>query len=111
MFWGVGGGGWIQGAKVEASETEAGAQFGRSGSISRSRAIVGALAEGTGGIFVGAAYVFERHGAGSWIQVHKIQAGDKEANDFFGGSVSLDGDRVIVGASSEDNGGANAGAA
>jgi len=41
----------------------------------------------------------------------KIAASDAEADDYFGASVSIDGDYAIVGAYQEDAGGADAGAA
>ncbi|MCI0489554.1 MAG: HYR domain-containing protein [Blastocatellia bacterium] len=44
-------------------------------------------------------------------EVRKIQASDRQANDNFGISVSISGDTAIVGASSEDTGGLNTGAA
>ena len=43
-------------------------------------------------------------------QQAKIQASDKEGNDYFGYSVSIDGDTVAVGAYQEDSTGTNAGA-
>ena len=97
--------------KLTASDKEAGDRFGFSVSISGDRAIVGALFEDTGGINAGAAYIFERDGSGNWNEVAKVQASDKEAGDFFGISVSISGDRAIVGADREDTGGFFAGAA
>ena len=97
-------------AKIQASDKQAFDEFGRSVSISGDRAIVGAFAESTGGFFAGAAYIFERTGGG-WSQVAKIQASDQQAYDFFGGSVSISGDRAIVGATEEDTGGPSVGAA
>ena len=44
-------------------------------------------------------------------EVVKILASDKAAFDQFGRSVSISGDRAIVGASFEDTGGSQAGAA
>ena len=74
--------------------------------------IFGASREDTGATDAGAAYIFTRSGT-SWSQQAKIQASDKEANDYFGSSVSIssDGNTAIVGAHGEDTGGADAGAA
>ncbi len=104
------GGVWSEVAKIQASDKEALDQFGISVSISGDRAIIGANQEGTGGSKDGAAYIFERSG-GVWSEVAKIQASDKEAGDRFGISVSISGDRAVVGARGEDTGGDNAGAA
>jgi hypothetical protein len=46
-----------------------------------------------------------------FIEVDKIQASDKAKDDYFGISVSISGDRAIVGAFGQDTGGSNAGAA
>ena len=74
--------------------------------------IFGASREDTGATDAGAAYIFTRSGT-SWSEQAKIQASDKEANDYFGSSVSIssDGLTAIVGAGGEDTGGADAGAA
>jgi hypothetical protein len=49
--------------------------------------------------------------AAAFAETAKIQASDKEASDFFGYSVSIEGDYAIVGAYGEDTGGSLAGAA
>ena len=74
--------------------------------------IFGASREDTGATNAGSAYIFTRSGT-SWSEQAKIQASDKEANDYFGSSVSIssDGLTAIVGAGGEDTGGADAGAA
>jgi len=46
-----------------------------------------------------------------WSQQSKLMASDKQAEDFFGFSVSISGDYAIVGAFLEDAGGTDAGAA
>ena len=50
-------------------------------------------------------------GADSWGEVKKLTASDAEAFDQFGGSVAVSGDTAVVGATSEDAGGNQAGAA
>ncbi len=50
----------------------------------------------------GAALVFEKVAA-SWTQVAKLKASDASTGDWFGRSVSLAGDYVLVGASGEDD--------
>ncbi|WP_119564746.1 FG-GAP repeat protein, partial [Vibrio cholerae] len=101
---------WIQQAKLMASDAEANDIFGRSVSISGDTAVVGAIYEDTGGSNAGAAYIFTRNGT-SWTQKAKLMASDAEANDYFGYSVSISGDTAVVGASREDTGGSDAGAA
>ena len=101
---------WVQEAKLQASDAEASDRFGYSVAISGDYAIVGASGEDTGGVNVGAAYIFKRTGT-SWVQEAKIQASDREVADFFGTSVSISGDYVIVGADGVNIGAISVGAA
>lgn len=61
----------------------------------------------------GAAYVFKKNagGANNWGQIKKLVASDRGLNDFFGRTVAIDGDYIVVGAEDEDQGGNDAGAA
>jgi hypothetical protein len=105
---------WTQQQKIQASDKQVGDFFGASVSISSdgNTAIVGAMYEDTGDFDAGAAYIFTRSGT-TWTQQQKIQASDKQKNDSFGASVSIssDGNTAIVGASKEDTGYFDAGAA
>jgi len=101
---------WTQQAKIVASDAQADDQFGWRVAISGETVVVGAYYEDTGGADAGAAYIFTRSGT-TWTQQAKIQASDAQAEDYFGTSVAISGDTVVVGATGEDAGGANAGAA
>ena len=61
----------------------------------------------------GSAYVFTRATAGDltsgWTQVAKLTASDGAAHDYFGYSVSIDGDTVVIGAYMDDDKGSRAG--
>ncbi|RED45658.1 T9SS type A sorting domain-containing protein [Seonamhaeicola aphaedonensis] len=46
----------------------------------------------------GAAYIYERDTNGSWVFVQKIVAPDRAEGDYFGNSVSVNGNYVIIGA-------------
>ena len=84
-------------------------EFGNSISISGSYVIIGARTESHSG-GSGAAYVFKNDGNGNWLQNSRIDAGsDSENNSFFGNSVSIDGDNIIIGAygESDDASGSN----
>jgi len=59
----------------------------------------------------GSAYAFERQGDGSWLEVDKLTASDGSDGDEFGFSVSLSGDRALVGALFDDDLGSNSGSA
>ena len=96
-------------AKLTAgSDGAAGDLFGYSVSISGDTAVVGAWADDGN---KGSAYVFVRSGA-TWSKEAKLTADDRATDDSFGGSVSISGDTVVVGAGGDDiNGKTNAGSA
>ncbi len=51
--------------------------------------------------WAGAAYVFVRNGT-TWYQQAYLKASNAEADDYFGTSVAISGDTIVVGASTED---------
>ena len=101
---------WTQQQKIVASDLQASDQFGLAVSISDDTIVVGAQNEDTGGADAGAVYIFTRSGT-TWTQQQKIQASDAEASDYFGTSVAISGDTVVVGAHFEDTGSSSAGSA
>ncbi|MCH7639915.1 MAG: T9SS type A sorting domain-containing protein [Bacteroidetes bacterium] len=106
-----GDGSWLEVAKLTASDGASGEVFGWSVSLSGERALVGASGDDGVGFSVGSAYVFERQGDGSWLEVAKLRASDGDEADEFGISVSLSGDRALVGADRDDDLGSNSGSA
>jgi hypothetical protein len=99
---------WTQEQKLVAVDRAMGDQFGRSVAISGDHVAVGAANEDentTGGNTLadaGSAYVFHLIG-GTWTQLQKLVAADREAGDLFGVSVGLHNDRLVVGAPNEDH--------
>ena len=96
--------------RIAANDIASGDQFGFSVAIDGNRMVIGAPGEDDEGDGAGAAYTFVLSGT-NWVQEEKLTASDGQANDAFGSSVALDGERLIVGAWQEDERGANAGAA
>ena len=94
-------------AKIQASDAEAGDQFGISVAVSNTRIVVGAYLEDTGATDAGSAYIFDIDGN----QLAKIQASDAQAGDYFGWSVAVSDTRIVVGAYNEDTTASNAGSA
>lgn len=96
---------WTEKTKLLASDIEADDNFGYLTSISNDglTCIVSALSEDTGGASTGAVYIYENLN-GTWIEVQKIQASDKESGDNFGRSIDISGDglTIAVGAIFED---------
>ena len=96
------GSAWVQTAKLIASDGATNDQFGISVALSGDRAIVGAWQDAAPLGNSGSAYVFEKSGS-SWVQTAKITASDGGHSDHFGESVSLSGDRAVIGAFHADN--------
>ena len=99
IFTRSGNGLWSE-QKITASDAAESIGFGRSVSISGDTAIVGA--GGTDDV-LSSAYIFTRsNDDGLWREETKLTASDAAANNSFGGSVSISGNTVIIGASSDD---------
>jgi hypothetical protein len=89
---------WTQQAKLTASDGAANDYFGYSVSVSGDTVVVGAYWDAVdANVNQGSAYVFVRTGT-TWSQQAKLTASDGAANDYFGYSVSVSGDAVVVGA-------------
>jgi hypothetical protein len=85
-------------------------EFGKAVSIDGDLAIVGATQDSEIAMTAGAAYVYART-AGVWAFEAKLTASDAAAGDLYGNSVSISGQRAIVGSWRDDEGGDHAGAA
>jgi len=97
-------GGWAdmtQTAKLTASDGAATDLFGASMAISGDTIVVGAYADDIGSNGdQGSAYVFVKPGGGwaDMTQTAKLTASDGAAFDYFGWSVAISGDTIVVGA-------------
>lgn len=93
-------GAWIQTAKLFGDELTEETWFGSSVSISNGFAVVGASNENMG---TGAAYIFHYNGS-SWQRYGKLQKDGELAigGDYFADSVSLDGNRLVIGVPGEN---------
>ena len=99
---------WSQQAKLTANDGAAGDHFGISVAISGDSVVVGARFDDDGGTDSGSAYLFTRSGT-SWSQQDKLTAGDAAVDDYFGSSVAISGDSVVIGAHLNDDDGINSG--
>lgn len=80
----------------EFTAEDAGTRFGRSVCLAGRLALIGAPFEDPGGINnAGVAYLFD---ISTGERLHKWQAADAAATNFFGRSVAISGNRAIVGA-------------
>jgi hypothetical protein len=123
-----GSGAWQQKAYLKAPNAEGSDYFGRSVAISGDTIVVGAYFEDSNSTAVcneftsfacdnsggdgpnnnlasnaGAAYVFERDGSGNWQQKAYLKAPNPGGSDYFGISVAISGDTIVVGAPFEDS--------
>ncbi len=105
---------WAQQQKPTASDAAENDRFGYSVAVSGDTAVVGAYLDDHGGNDdAGAAYIFVRNqgGADQWGQVAKLTADDAAERDYFGQSIAISGDTIVVGAPRDDDGGNNSGSA
>ena len=90
---------WTQQAHLTATNPHILDNFGVSVAISGDTVVVGAYGQSSS---AGAAYVFVRSGI-SWNEQAFLQASNSDADDQFGSSVAISGDKIIVGAFGESS--------
>ncbi len=105
---------WTQQAYLKASNTEADDRFGYAVAISDDTIVIGAAFEDSNATTIngnqsnngapnaGAAYVYVRNGV-TWSQQAYLKASNSNQGDFFGLTVAVSHDTLVVGASFEDS--------
>ncbi len=89
--------GWVEQGRLYAADGVAGDWFGCSVAVSGDTAVIGAcLDDGSAGRWAGSAYVFARSGT-TWTQQAKLTAPDGAPGDWFGCSVAVSTDTIVVG--------------
>jgi hypothetical protein len=73
--------------------------FGYAVALCGDTAAIGAYGDRDAGFFTGSVYIF-RHDGDGWVFEQKILAPDAAQSDYFGVSVALSHDRLVVGAHS-----------
>ena len=101
---------WSEQAKLTASDAATSDYFGYSVAIDGDTAVIGAYWDDDNGSNSGSAYVFVRSN-GVWSEQQKLTASDGAAGDYFGSSVAIDGDTVVIGAHWDDDNDYNSGSA
>jgi len=106
---------WSQQAYLKASNTEANDQFGYSVAVSGGLVAIAAVREDSAATgangdqsdnsleWAGAVYLFERDANDAWSQQAYLKASNPDARDYFGESIGLSGEVLIVGAWNEDS--------
>jgi len=88
--------------KLVANDAAAGDLFGSAVAVAGDVIVVGSQQhQASGGSRSGAVYVFRRTGD-AFVQEQKIEAADGSEDDFFGTSVAVSNDAIVVGAVGDD---------
>ena len=99
---------YIEVGQLTASDAEDNDYFSISCSVYENRLVVGAIYEDTAGINAGKVYIYDWNGS-AYTEVGQLTASDAQYGDHFGSSCSVYGDRLVVGADTEDTAVSNAG--
>ena len=102
------GSNWTEQQKLTASDSYPYDKFGSAVAIDGNYAIVGMVGDDDNGFESGAAYVFYYNGT-NWIEQQKLTAQDGASWDMFGESVSISGDKAVVGVRGDDDNGDSSG--
>ncbi len=102
------GSGWVEEAKLTASDGSAGDFFGINVSLFGDTALIGAMGDDDNGTDSGSAYIFKYDG-NTWVEEAKLTAADGAAGDSFGSRGSLSGDTALIGAMNDDDNGTDSG--
>ncbi len=101
---------WNREAELIASDGLVGNMMGVCVDVSDDRIVAGAWFEDSAGTDAGCAYVFH-HADGDWRQEAKLSASDAAPYDYFGRTVAIDADTIVVGAPLDDDLGESTGSA
>ena len=96
------GSSWIEETKLVGSDVSSYDKFGVRVAIDGEVAVVGAYNDDPIGANSGAAYVF-RYDGSTWTEEAKLTASLRDANDYFGRGVAVNGHLITVGAYGENN--------
>lgn len=94
---------WNEVGNLHPTDAQGGQIFGHDVAIDGDTAIIGAQGDHEQGTNAGAAYVFTQT-AGNWSQEAKLTDTDGGVQLYFGWSVAISGDTVLVGETGENSG-------
>jgi gliding motility-associated-like protein len=99
---------WLFHQKLMASDGTEWDQFGSALTLSGNTLVIGTYTEDTDEKnenamhAAGAVYIFRLNDSGVWSEIKKLVPSDRSEVDYFGVSVSLHGNTLLVGASADD---------
>jgi hypothetical protein len=91
-------------SRLIADDGIEGDYFGYSVDLSADRAVIGAYRDDGNGSNSGSVYVYRLDGD-NWVLEAKLSASDGEMNDWFGWSLAISGDTIVVGATGDRDAG------
>jgi hypothetical protein len=101
---------WSETAKITPGDGASNDNFGIAVSISGNYAIVGSKLSDPKGSESGSAYLYKRSGE-SWYQVVKLTGTDSWPTDYYGASVAISDNNIMIGAYGNDDNGSSSGSA
>jgi hypothetical protein len=101
-------GSWQQQAKLTPDDGAPRDDFGVVVALDSNTAVVGCRLDDDNGFESGSAYVFTQSD-GTWDQRAKLLPPDGASRDFFGRTVTVDGNTILVGSPGDDDEGNNSG--
>lgn len=101
---------WNQEAQLTSADG-VGGTFGTSVSLSGDVAVVSAYGDASDGYYTGSAYVFRRNELNQWNQEAKLISSEPAAGDYFGYSVGISDDVIVLGAFGDSDKGSRSGSA
>ena len=101
---------WVERQRISPSDPSQSQRFAASVAVDGDTLIVGASQDDAAGNSSGAAYAFEFDGV-VWKEQQKLVGGDSTNSDFFGISVAVDDNILLVGATGDDDQGSSSGSA
>jgi hypothetical protein len=101
---------WSQQGKLTASDGASDDSFGVSVAVDGDTIVVGASLDDANdnGVRSGSGYVFTRSGT-VWAKQEQLVASDGASEDFFGRSVAVSGDTIVIAAPYDDDNGFDSG--
>ena len=102
---------WTEQAKFSASDGSTGDRFGVRLTFEGRTALIGAWDDDDRGTSSGSAYVFthEPNDPANWTERAKLTASDGVAYDYFGASVAIAEETLLIGANGDDDKGSSSG--
>ncbi|CAL6298248.1 unnamed protein product [Bathycoccus prasinos] len=102
---------WTETKKLTASDGASNDEFGSSIAFDGNTALIGAYVDDDNGSNSGSVYVFTRTGTddSTWTETKKLTASDGGENEFFGNSITFDGNTALIGARGDDDNGSYSG--